>query len=70
MVSSELPPRPARKRFVAGAVCPKCGQVDKTYVLGDGPDAVRGCNSCGFTERLGEAEAPADPAVVAIKLPE
>lgn len=45
-----------RKRFIAGAVCPKCGETDKIYVL----DYVleksgrhsRHCSRCDFEEDM------------------
>ena len=39
---------PARRRFIAGAVCPGCGQVDKIFV--DSDKDQRQCVSCGFSE--------------------
>jgi hypothetical protein len=44
-------PRTAR-RYIAGAVCPACGLVDKIYVETDGKTATRKCNRCDFTESL------------------
>ena len=34
------------RRFIAGAVCPKCEQMDKIYIEGDG-DVAR-CAACGY----------------------
>lgn len=38
----------SKRRFIAGAVCPRCGQQDK-IVLDMGSD-TRHCVSCGFSE--------------------
>lgn len=40
------------RRFIAGAVCPACGLVDKIYVETDGKTVTRKCNRCDFTESL------------------
>lgn len=37
-----------RKRFIAGAVCPHCKEMDKTVVYQD--TDVRACIACGFSE--------------------
>jgi len=41
-----------KKRFIAGAVCPRCSAVDTlmTYCLGD--ESYRECVDCGFVEKL------------------
>ena len=43
------PTRP--RRFIAGAVCPKCSEMDRTvmYTNDDG-DEVRECISCGYSQ--------------------
>ena len=50
-----------RHRFIAGARCPQCGQLDKIVV--DPDTDQRRCVSCGFNEdRPGPAEnAAAEP---------
>lgn len=49
-------------RFIAGAVCPRCGVMDRIVVSGDG--ALRTCIDCGFGD-----ERPADtPAPVATRV--
>ena len=37
-----------RRRFIAGAVCPRCGEMDKIAV--DLDSDLRQCVSCGFSE--------------------
>ena len=36
------------KRFIAGAVCPRCGAMDRIVVHGDGDH--RECIDCGFSD--------------------
>ena len=45
----QTPKRP--RRFIAGAVCPKCSEMDRTvmYTNDDG-DEVRECISCGYSQ--------------------
>ena len=46
-----------KRRFIAGAVCPRCGLIDKVVMLLDSDDRQRECVSCGYTDKLdGEAE--------------
>ncbi len=40
--------KPARRRFIAGAVCPSCGAMDKIVV--DMDTDTRSCIACGFSE--------------------
>ena len=37
-----------RRRFIAGAVCPRCGLMDKIVV--DSESDLRECVSCGFQD--------------------
>lgn len=48
------------KRFIAGAVCPRCGQQDKLRV--DTEADTRDCVACGYTD-----ERPVDGTVAAPK---
>lgn len=50
--ASSMVDRPV-KRYIAGAVCPACGAVDKIYLLQDDDGLSRHCNKCGFQERSG-----------------
>jgi uncharacterized metal-binding protein (TIGR02443 family) len=36
------------RRFIAGAVCPRCGEMDKLFIEGSGEH--RECVSCGFSD--------------------
>ncbi len=53
--------KPGRRRFIAGAVCPRCGEMDKIVV--DMDSEQRECVACGFSEGR-----PGDP-VPANELP-
>ncbi len=47
------------RRFIAGAVCPRCGKMDKLLV--DSETEERECVSCGFSDArptTGVAELP------------
>ena len=44
--------QPIKKQFIAGAVCPKCGEMDRIVMYKkDGKD-FRECVSCDFTDEL------------------
>lgn len=49
------------KRFIAGAVCPRCAEMDKIMMYTtDDEQQVRECVACGFTDALTkEPQAPA-----------
>jgi len=39
------------RRFIAGVVCPKCAEMDKTVMYtNEAGDEVRECISCGFIQ--------------------
>ncbi|MGV0035384.1 MAG: YheV family putative metal-binding protein [Candidatus Azotimanducaceae bacterium WSBS_2022_MAG_OTU7] len=38
------------KRFISGATCPGCGQIDKIYVLKDDAQASMHCSQCDYIE--------------------
>ncbi|ASP38056.1 hypothetical protein CHH28_04880 [Bacterioplanes sanyensis] len=44
-----------KRRFIAGAVCPKCAEMDRVVMFtnGDG-DEVRECVACGFSQTSSE----------------
>ncbi len=46
----------SRRRFIAGAVCPRCGQMDKIVV--DLDEDTRSCVACGFSEARPQAGSP------------
>ena len=43
-----MPAPPQRRRFIAGAVCPRCGAMDKIVV--DMDTEHRECVACDFSE--------------------
>lgn len=50
----------SRRRFIAGAVCPRCAEMDKIVVDLDSDE--RECVACGFREGR-----PADPTPEEVK---
>jgi len=42
----------ALKRFIAGAVCPQCKEVDAIYTEQVAGKKYRACASCGFREEM------------------
>lgn len=48
---------PHHRRFIAGAVCPRCGQMDKLVV--DAETRMRECVACDFREAQPEDSSPA-----------
>jgi len=46
----------SRRRFIAGAVCPRCAEMDKIVV--DLNTDERECVACGFSEGRPAAPAP------------
>ena len=41
-----------KRRFVAGAVCPRCSAMDKLTVYHEADKDYRECVSCGFKEEM------------------
>lgn len=46
------------KRFIAGAVCPRCGEMDRLVSYEQDGQSIRECVSCDFLERLVANVAP------------
>ena len=42
----------AKKRFIAGAVCPRCSEQDTLTIFTENDKEFRECVSCGFKEQL------------------
>lgn len=40
------------KRFIAGAVCPRCGEMDKLKAWTQDDTQHRECVACGFTDEM------------------
>ena len=49
------------KRFIAGAVCPRCGEIDRIVTFTENQVNRKECVVCGFNEALGEAPLQAEP---------
>jgi len=41
-----------KKRFIAGAICPKCSELDKIMVYNKDGQDYRECISCGFSDEM------------------
>lgn len=41
-----------KKRFIAGAVCPRCGLMDKIVTYKEDDQEVRECVSCDFKDAM------------------
>ncbi|MEY4589701.1 MAG: hypothetical protein RL497_1777 [Pseudomonadota bacterium] len=44
------PETPSKKRFIAGAVCPKCAVMDTVFTYKLNNQDWRGCVNCDFNE--------------------
>lgn len=42
----------SQKRFIAGAVCPRCGEMDKLRVFSEKGKDYRECVACDFSEEM------------------
>jgi uncharacterized metal-binding protein (TIGR02443 family) len=50
-----------QKRFVAGAVCPRCGELDKIVVFRVNDQQQRECIRCGFSDLPPDSGLPEEP---------
>ena len=41
-----------QRRFIAGAVCPRCSKMDKLVVFKKDGHTVRECVSCGYHQQM------------------
>lgn len=59
-----------KKRFIAGAKCPKCEATDRIVMLTTAEDEWIECIECGYSENrpthIDEPEAPAVPDEVGV----
>lgn len=46
-----------KRRFIAGATCPKCHKIDKITMVQNGGQNSRECVACDFVEALIELPA-------------
>lgn len=51
---SEVSVSKTKKRFVAGAVCPACSEIDKLKMWSEDGVPHRECVACGFADTLNE----------------
>lgn len=51
---SEVSVSKTKKRFVAGAVCPACSEMDKLKMWSEDGVPHRECVACGFSDTLNE----------------
>ena len=54
-------PTRERKRFIASAVCPRCGVQDRIVMFSEQARQVRECIDCGFSDEQPEPGAGALP---------
>jgi len=45
-----------KKRFIAGAVCPRCSAMDRIVMFTTEKGTFRECVNCGYEDRQPEAE--------------
>ena len=48
----------AKKRFIAGAACPKCAALDKLMMYEEEGKEYRECVACGFKDEMRFNTAP------------
>ena len=41
-----------KKRFIAGAICPRCSEMDKLVMYKEEDKDFRECVSCGFKDEM------------------
>lgn len=46
-----------QKRFIAGAVCPRCAEMDRIVTYSTDEGQFRECVSCGFKDKLQDTPA-------------
>lgn len=51
----------AKKRFIAGAVCPRCNQMDRLVIYSESGKDFRECVNCDFKEELHFPNTPREP---------
>lgn len=42
----------SKRRFIAGAVCPRCAEMDKIVTYQQDDKSFRECVACGFKEEM------------------
>lgn len=46
-----LKPMTQHRRFIAGAVCPKCAEMDRLVTYSNEEGTFRECVSCGYSDK-------------------
>jgi len=57
-----------KRRFIAGAMCPACQQLDKVVMYDEDGTRWRECVSCGFKDALNE-QPPAEEITTRVNRP-
>jgi uncharacterized metal-binding protein (TIGR02443 family) len=52
MTSNDFAPKTVKKRFIAGAICPRCKELDKLMMYKLDGQEVRECVACDFKDEL------------------
>jgi len=47
-----------KKRFIAGAVCPRCGAMDRLVTFKEDDKEFRECTECDFSDEMRFNQAP------------
>lgn len=50
--------KPLKKRFIAGAVCPRCSEMDRIVNYRQGGRNYRECVACGFKDEIRLQSSP------------
>lgn len=50
-----------QRRFIAGAVCPRCGELDKIVIVIGDDSQKRECIQCGFSDDQPELPQTEEP---------
>lgn len=50
--------KPVKRRFIAGAVCPRCSEMDKIVNYKLGEKNYRECVACGFKDEIRLQSSP------------
>ena len=55
---------PTKKRFIAGATCPKCGAIDTLQMYRDDDVATYECVRCAYVEHMYRDQGDSDPVKI------
>ena len=58
------------KRFIAGAVCPRCGAMDRILMYTEGEKRFRECVRCGFADEMRFFDVGREPETRVNRTPE